>query len=102
MMSATIEDFCYTKNEHYDILKTIKNWSKNRPPDETRVEDIKVSLIKRQPTHSDGIILVWENPDGSLECFDGIHRLEAIMSLEREECEDTQILIRHYKNYSEG
>lgn len=75
MAGSFTKDVCYTKRGQYDYLKTIKNWSKNRPPDETRVEDIKVSLIKRQPTHSDGIVLVWDNPNGSLECFDGIHRL---------------------------
>ena len=102
MEVAPIEDIYYTKEEHYDFLTTIDNWSNNRPPDETRVEAIKDSLMKRQPTHIDGIMLVWNKPDGSLQCFDGIHRLRAIMDLERDACKDTRILIRHYKGYSEG
>ena len=96
------EDIYYTKEEHYDFLNKIKNWTKNRPPDETRVKVMQNDLMKRLPTHNDGIIAVWDNPDGNLECFDGMHRLQAIMNLEREACEKTLILVRHYKNHSEG
>jgi len=54
----------------------IQNWSKNRPPDEVRVTQIKESYANENTRVIDGTISAWENGD-ILFIYDGIHRLMA-------------------------
>jgi hypothetical protein len=72
-----------SRNILYEILKPdlshklslINNWRKNRPPDESRINEI-ISYIK-DTGYCDGEVLVAVIPTFGCVCYDGNHRLEA-------------------------
>ena len=78
-------------NNDFDIVKysvkdlkemyTIKNWSKNRPPDNIRVIKIKQYYCDNDIVFIDGTISAWLK-NGELHVYDGIHRLQAALACE--------------------
>lgn len=75
--------FCYTyavsHSKFKSILLDVTAWSKNRPSDEKRVNEI-VKYIK-QIKRVQGTICLAEIKEEGLVCYDGNHRREAVMSL---------------------
>ncbi len=65
--------------EHLKKLN-IKNWGKNRPPDICRIPQICEQLKKQ--TYIDGIIYIFKNKNKEWICYDGIHRLTALYTLD--------------------
>lgn len=64
------------------FFKNCQNWTKNRPPDNIRINDIvKYYYISDQSTYLvPGIIYAWKNSEINNDCiiiYDGIHRLLA-------------------------
>lgn len=55
----------------------VRNWEKNRPPDEVRVKQIKEFYLDKKMI--DGTIVGWKKGD-ELLIYDGIHRLMAAKS----------------------
>lgn len=77
-------------------LSKIKNWEFNRPPDMIRIPEIKAQLEKQN--FVDGFIYLF-NKDGDLFCYDGIHRIEALKTIESDI--NHRILIHYYPDYNE-
>ena len=75
------------------ITKKSKIWSRNRPPDLERVEEIKNYIIKENLV--DGIIYLAETEEG-LICYDGNHRREALKMIDK----NFKILVNIVKNPS--
>jgi len=75
----------FHSNREVDLFQRFQNWSKNRPPDWTRVEDIKEYYTLNHRTIMDGFIYVWASPLSQI-CFiyDGIHRLESLKQISHE------------------
>jgi hypothetical protein len=61
-----------------DKLLNVKNWSKNRPPNEKRIEEIKKSIENKELVN--GIIYLAYLNDEWI-CYDGIHRLTSYIEL---------------------
>lgn len=76
------------------ISKKSKIWSRNRPPDFERVEEIKNHILEKNLV--DGIIYLAETKEG-LICYDGNHRREALKMLDK----NFKILVNIVKNPSE-
>lgn len=83
----TENDYTIYENESVSLKKmsikdlldnyNIKNWSKNRTPDEVRIQQIK-SQYSNKECLIDGIISAWQKPnDNTLFIYDGIHRFTA-------------------------
>jgi hypothetical protein len=54
------------------------NWTKNRPPDKVRIQDICKYYTSHNIILVPGIIYAWKHPDKDyIEIYDGIHRLLA-------------------------
>lgn len=82
---------CIYENDKFMIIKTtikklyknygyITNWSKNRPVDPVRVEQIKLNFNSSTINNYiiDGMVSAWKKPDENiLYIYDGIHRLSA-------------------------
>jgi hypothetical protein len=62
-----------------DFNIKLKNAPFNRPPDELRITEIMETYKERQ-TFVDGVIHVYRRGDEHI-CYDGIHRITAIMRL---------------------
>lgn len=61
-------------------ISVLGNWSKNRPPDESRVESICMSL--KEKTLINGVIYIFEDGAyGDLLCYDGFHRVSALKKM---------------------
>lgn len=56
------------------------NWSKNRPPDTTRINHLKEYYVAEKVEFIPGIIYAWDNGD-KLQIYDGIHRVLAAKEL---------------------
>lgn len=56
--------------------KSILNWSKNRPPDVSRINEISKYYIKNNIKLVPGIVYIWEYNDNYI-IYDGIHRFLA-------------------------
>lgn len=64
-------------------LLNVKNWGKNRPPDEKRVDEILTTI--REGKYVDGLIYLFEHGKyGQVLCYDGNHRLNAFVKLIKE------------------
>ncbi len=91
----------------YDIVKchinelkskyTIQNWQKNRPPDIVRVAQIQQYLLDNHIEIVDGIICAWLKYK-TLYIYDGIHRLEAALNINK----DIMLLIKIVKTKDEN
>lgn len=78
----------------------ILNWSKNRPPDLTRIPLIVKSLKKQK--YIDGMIYLARDENNNYYCYDGIHRIEALRMLYREEYKiDHRVIIHIIDTYDE-
>jgi hypothetical protein len=64
------------------------NWSKNRPPDTTRINQLKEYYVSEKISFIPGIIYAWDNGD-TLQIYDGIHRILAANDLD---CEFTFLM----------
>ncbi len=81
-----------------DLLASFTNWSKNRPPDESRIENIREYYMKHNVRLVPGMIHVWFNPDdNTYKVYDGIHRYLAAM---RQDVQMT-MFIRVFKTQDE-
>jgi hypothetical protein len=67
-----------------DKLPNFMNWSKNRPPDQTRINELKEYYISEKIKIIPGIIYAWNNNDSILQIYDGIHRILAAKELLQE------------------
>lgn len=72
-------------NEHQTIKRYTKipeftNWSKNRPPDKTRIDELKEYYLNEKIQFIPGIIYAWNN-GSELQIYDGIHRLMAAVEI---------------------
>ena len=79
----------------FDFNK-IKNWEFNRPPDMIRIPEIKAQFENQDIV--DGFIYLF-NKDGDLFCYDGIHRIEALKTIESDI--NHRIFIHYYPDYNE-
>lgn len=62
-----------------------ENWSKNRPPDLARIEEMKDYYILNHRRMMDGMIYGWIHPqEKKIYIYDGIHRLEALKQIPHE------------------
>jgi hypothetical protein len=78
----------------------INNWRLNRPHDPSRLPEITYQLD--QNDYVDGIIYLVNVGDGKYECFDGIHRIEAMRELSKtKDCNNYRLLICYYPEYNE-
>jgi hypothetical protein len=64
-------------------IEKFNNWSKNRPPDMNRVNEITEFLQLNNRQIIDGIIYVWNNNNKYL-IYDGIHRFQALLKIPTE------------------
>ena len=73
-------------------LRDVKVWSKNRPPDEKRVEEISSTIL--DGTYVEGVMYLAEIGDyGEIVCYDGCHRRAAFLKLlESQEFKNTTVL----------
>lgn len=58
-------------------LKNVKNWEKNRPVDQIRVEQIKEHFINNEIQLVPGILYIWKISDNEMYIYDGLHRFLA-------------------------
>lgn len=85
------------------------NWNKNRPPDETRINELKEYYISEKVKIIPGIIYAWDNNE-TLQVYDGIHRILAAKELLESEnnleftflmciykTEDEELIIKDFK-----
>ena len=63
------------------ITMNSRQWSKNRPPDMMRVDEIAKYITSNGSV--DGILYFANIPDEGLVCYDGNHRREALMKAEK-------------------
>jgi hypothetical protein len=56
------------------------NWTKNRPPDQVRIQQIKEHFLNNNTLLVPGIISVW-NKFGDFYIYDGIHRFLAVKEI---------------------
>jgi hypothetical protein len=76
----------------YNQIPEFVNWNKNRPPDVTRIRELKEYYLHENISIVPGIIYAWyKTPSEPLEIYDGIHRLLAAKELENE-CSFTFLL----------
>jgi uncharacterized ParB-like nuclease family protein len=79
----------------------IINWRYNRPYDPTRLNEIEHQL--NQNDNVDGIICVVKTGENLYECFDGIHRLEALKKLSNfKNCDHYCLIVQYYPTYNEN
>lgn len=64
-------------NQEKDIIEKCSNWSKNRPPDMKRVDEIAEYVQLNNRHIIDGVIYAWKKDEDYL-IYDGIHRFEAL------------------------
>lgn len=81
------------KNEYFSIellstfdpvFRKFQNWSKNRPPDQSRVDEIYEYYKLHNSSIIDGILYVWNDGEDNYYIYDGLHRYEAAMMNDRE------------------
>jgi hypothetical protein len=70
----------YLADSHI-IVKNTKIWSKNRPPDRLRIDEIKNHILKNG--YVDGCIYLANIPEQGLVCYDGNHRREALSLIDK-------------------
>lgn len=75
----------------------IINWKYNRPYDEVRIPDIKYLLEEQD--YVDGIIYLFYQ-DNNLICYDGIHRIEALKQIKKNN-KDHTLFVHYYPIYIE-
>lgn len=92
---------CKTKLENIKNIN-IKRWLFQRPPDYLRVKEI-TSHIKREK-YIDGIIYIYyDKKEKCFFCYDGLHRLEALRSIIKENYSiNLNILLNIKRNVSHG
>jgi hypothetical protein len=86
----------WEKLSNYNLI----NWRLNRPVDKTRLNEI----IYQMRLHKlvDGIIYIVKTGENRYECFDGIHRIEALKRMSKKyDCKNYGILIHYYPEYNE-
>jgi hypothetical protein len=78
------KEFKIDVNKHqtikrYTKIPNFQNWTKNRPPDKTRIDELKEYYIREKIQFIPGIIYAWDDlsGNGTLQIYDGIHRLMA-------------------------
>jgi hypothetical protein len=77
------KEFKIDVNKHQTIKRYTKipkfiNWTKNRPPDTSRIDELKEYYIREKIQFIPGIIYAWDNTSSDpLQIYDGIHRLLA-------------------------
>lgn len=77
------------------------NWNKNRPPDVTRINELKEYYISEKVKFIPGIIYAWDN-NKTLQIYDGIHRILAAKELfESERDLEFRFLMCIYKTDNE-
>lgn len=86
----------------YTQIPEFTNWNKNRPPDVTRINELKEYYISEKVKFIPGIIYAWDN-DSSLQIYDGIHRLLAANELlnEYENLEFTFLMCIYKTQYED-
>lgn len=85
------------------------NWNKNRPPDNTRINELKEYYLNEKVKVIPGIIYAWDNNE-TLQIYDGIHRILAAKELVKEDnnlqftfliniykTEDEDLIIKDFK-----
>lgn len=85
------------------------NWNKNRPPDNTRINELKEYYLNEKVKVIPGIIYAWDNNE-TLQIYDGIHRILAAKELVKEnnnlqftflmniyKTEDEDLIIKDFK-----
>jgi hypothetical protein len=79
---------------------SIENWYLNRPPDNARIPEI-IQQLKNQD-YVDGVVYLANN-NGSIICYDGIHRIESLKLLSHDiECNiDHKLFVHYYPSYNE-
>lgn len=81
----------------YDSIKDVpefSNWNKNRPPDESRINELKLYYSTNNTKVVPGIIYGWQKDSNSkIEIYDGIHRILAASELYKERKQDFTILL---------
>jgi hypothetical protein len=83
----------------------IENWEHNRPPDESRFEEIKNYLCKPSNLVNSALHFYYNSKTDNFEIIDGSHRYYTIISLTKEECEliyNKNIIIFVYINKTDG
>lgn len=81
------------------IRNKIHNWNLNRPMDITRVPSIKNYINKTNRV--EGIIYLAKTKNGIYYCYDGIHRISSLFSIEDDIKSYPDILGCPYKSISE-
>jgi hypothetical protein len=81
----------------------IINWKYNRPADEVRIPEIRSQLLCQE--YVDGVIYL-ANDNGTLVCYDGIHRIQGLNSiyvnpLFKTMAPDHKMFIHYYPEYDE-
>lgn len=61
-------------------FEAFSNWTKNRPPDQVRIQQIKEHFLNNNTLLVPGIISVW-NKFGDFYIYDGIHRFLAVKEI---------------------
>jgi hypothetical protein len=87
--SNIYDDFVYRDDEldlqfyhSSDIdFSQFSNWSKNRPPDQVRIQQIKQHFLNNNTRLIPGIISAWDKEDGTFYIYDGIHRFLALKEI---------------------
>lgn len=88
-----------------------ENWSKNREPDEVRVDEISKWILENNISVMHGMIYAWKHPRiSNLIIYDGIHRLYAIKKTDKSidcvlhitETEDENVIIHNFININKS
>jgi hypothetical protein len=89
-----------------DLLSfNIENWIKNRPPDETRFEEIKENICKPNYIFNNVLHFYYNFKKDTFEIIDGAHRYYTILSLNKGEKEliySKDVILFVYVNKTEG
>lgn len=91
--------FCKNFLENLEFI----NWNKNRPPDQTRIRELKEYYLCEKINFIPGIIYAWYKSDNEpLQIYDGIHRLIAAKELYETEQIKFTFLLCIYKTEDEN
>lgn len=92
----------YVYESFKDVPEFI-NWNKNRPPDETRINELKIYYSTNNTKVIPGIIYGWQKDNKSkIEIYDGIHRILAASELYKEKQQNFTILLSIMKIQNEN
>jgi hypothetical protein len=92
----------YVYESFKDVPEFI-NWNKNRHPDESRINELKLYYSKNNTKVIPGIIYGWQkNSKSKVEIYDGIHRILAASQLYKETQQNFTILLSILKTEDEN